>query len=167
LKYRYKKAREWAVSSLADARNERDEAIAAGLEVSAIATSTSGRARVVGPATVRNLSTVFADNGNLGCDGCDPFDYYVYDLAEGVQANRLPIGKGAQLLTHVIEHVRVTGNRDLLLSEVVDYARQQGIVVPAGDQLTLSVAAEDAAARARHKQTIRNFYEARFGQHPQ
>ncbi|KAH4070922.1 hypothetical protein HBI70_209780 [Parastagonospora nodorum] len=121
---------------------------------------------VEGPKTMANMAKMNLDSGNTGCDKGEPFDYYVHDLAEGVQDDHHPTGKGAQLLTHVIEHVREVGDHDLLLSGVVEYAQQHDIVVPVGDQLTGGVDVEDKAARNRHKKTVADSYIAKFGHHP-
>jgi len=121
---------------------------------------------VEGPKTVSNMATLCLDSGNTGCDKGEPFDYYVHDLAEGVQDDRHPTGKGAQLLTRVIQHVREAGDHDLLLSEVVGYAQQHGIVVPVSDQLAEGLDIDDKAARDRHKQTVADFYFTKFSHHP-
>ena len=121
---------------------------------------------VEGPKTMANMAKMNLDSGNTGCDKGEPFDYYVHDLAEGVQDDHHPTGKGAQLLTRVIEHVREVGDHDLLLSGVVEYAQQHDIVVPVSDQLTGGVDVEDKAARNRHKKTVADSYVAKFGHHP-
>ncbi|KAJ4364602.1 hypothetical protein N0V83_009198 [Neocucurbitaria cava] len=61
-------------------------------------------------------------------------DYYLWDMGEGV--HRYPEGRAAQLLTHVIRHVRlVTNDRDVRLSQLEEYAAKHQITVPVADQL--------------------------------
>jgi hypothetical protein len=131
-----------------------------------VSTSTSVLARATGPAIKSAMDTVSTDNGNMGCDKVDPFDFYVSDLPEGVHKDRHPTGKGAQLLSRVIEHVRNTDSYDLRLSQVADYARRHSIAVPHQDQLLDDLAAEDEAALERHKDVIGDFYVDRFGHGP-
>lgn len=76
-------------------------------------------------------------------------DYPLWYMAEGVAV--YPTGRDAQLLTRVIHHVRhVSGNRNVLLSQVQQYAAQHGITVPPADviQPNVNVVAGDTPSRA-------------------
>lgn len=76
-------------------------------------------------------------------------DYYLWDMGQGVV--RYPTGRAAQLLTHVIQHVRnVTGDRNVLLSQVQQYAVQHNITIPAADRIQpgIAVVMEDTPSRA-------------------
>jgi hypothetical protein len=57
-----------------------------------------------------------------------PIDYYIYDLADGVV--NMPTGKGAWLLTNVIQFVRQRNFRYVKLSEIHHFIHQQNITVP-------------------------------------
>lgn len=123
-------------------------------------------ATVKGPNPRANMSRASQENGNMGCDKVDPCDYYVCDLSEGVHLQRRPIGRGAQLLTRVLEHAEQNGKKDLLLGGVLKYARDHGIAVPQGDRLSSDIVGEDAAALKRHQTTIDDFYMNRFKHTP-
>jgi hypothetical protein len=131
-----------------------------------VVSSTSKLANAMGPPIKPTMVTIDLQNGNRGCDNRGPFDYYVSDLSEGVVDDRHPIGKGAQLLTRVIKHLRNSGKTDLLLSEVSDYARKHSIMVPDADCCSNDLAADDKAALERHRDTIGKFYTDRFGHPP-
>jgi hypothetical protein len=161
LQYRYTKSKEWAKETLA-----KQQEVTVGLRAHVMSTSTSVLAKATGPAIKSTMDDIAVENGNMGCDKVDPFDFYVSDLFEGVHNDRHPTGKGAQLLSRVIEHVRNTDNADLRLSQVADYARQHSIAVPHQDQLLDDLAAEDEAALERHKDVIGGFYVDRFGHGP-
>ncbi|KAF2127480.1 hypothetical protein P153DRAFT_358366 [Dothidotthia symphoricarpi CBS 119687] len=127
------------------------------------ATANASAAETV-TSDMRNIS---AASGLVGCDKVDPFDCFVIDLAEGLHPDRLPTGKGAQLLTHVYMHVRdVTGDANLKLSDVNVYAQTHGISVPLENVLGDDLVVEDATAFERHRDEIIQFYQNRFGHPP-
>lgn len=57
-----------------------------------------------------------------------PIDYYIYDLADGVV--NMPTGKGAWLLTAVIQFARQNNFRYVKLSEIHHFIHQKNITVP-------------------------------------
>tara|TARA_R110002003_G_scaffold105_2_gene8735 strand:+ start:14726 stop:15121 length:396 start_codon:yes stop_codon:yes gene_type:complete len=123
-------------------------------------------AGVEGPKIKGNMSAVSQSSGLTGCHKVKPFDYPVFHLAQGVQQNRHPTGKGAKLLTRVVQHVLENDNRGTLLSEVSSYAQKHAITVPQDSQLVGDSIDEDKAALARHSKEIGKFYFGRFGHSP-
>jgi hypothetical protein len=122
LQCRYKAARKWAKDAL---RALQQEQVRAGGPTIVASTSTVGDA--TGPALKSSMIAIAPENGNRGRDGGLPFDYFVSDLSEGILNDLRPTGKGAQLLTRVIEHAGNAGKTDLRLSGVSRYARQHNI----------------------------------------
>jgi hypothetical protein len=161
LQCRFKAARKWADDALRELREERVR-----VGGPAVVESTSTLTDDTGPALKSSMDAIALESGNRGRDGGPPFDYFISDLSEGVQIGRHPTGKGAQLLTRMIEHARNAGKTDLRLSAVSNYARQHSISVPHADRLSNFVAAEDKAALDRHQDTIRKFYRDRFTHAP-
>jgi hypothetical protein len=76
---------------------------------------------------------------------------------------RLPTGRGAQMLTRVIYHVRnVSGDRNVLLSEAAAYARQHNITVPAHEQMNfMNLDIEDRLPSAAMLATMKADYRAK------
>jgi hypothetical protein len=67
------------------------------------------------------------ENGLTG-DDRDTHDFFLYAMGENVQHH--PSGRAAQLLTRVIRHVLdFTQDRNVRLSEAVQYAQRYGITV--------------------------------------
>jgi hypothetical protein len=161
LQGRYREARKWAPKALAELQQEQADVGDAN-----VVSSTSKLANATGPPIKPTMVAIDLQNGNRGCDNRGPYNYYVSDLSEGVVDDRHPAGKGAQLLTRMIEHLRNSGKSDLLLSEVSDYARKHSIVVSNADRCSNVIAADDKAALERHRDTIGKFYTDRFGHPP-
>jgi hypothetical protein len=167
--HQFTKARDWAEAVLKEQRDKapKVENLAGKMvPISEVPFSTTNRAKVEGPVIGTKMDGITVENGNLGSDNVDPNDYYVFHLAEGVHQHGHPTGKGAQLLTRVVEHVLASGNEDLLLGEVIGYAQRHSITVPLADRLTAGASAEDQAALNRHLTTISDFHIRRIGHRP-
>ncbi|RAR11781.1 hypothetical protein DDE83_004378 [Stemphylium lycopersici] len=97
-----------------------------------------------------------APNNNL-------HDYFLFHMGDGVV--RPPTGRGAQMLTRVIEHIRnVTGDRNVQLSQAATYARTHGITVPAEEQMDFkNLDAEDKPSLALIV-TAMSDYRNKFGE---
>ncbi|KAF2998926.1 hypothetical protein E8E13_006204 [Curvularia kusanoi] len=99
--------------------------------------------------SMENISSV------AGVKDLEPHDMFVCDLAEGVRHH--PTGKGAQLLTRVIQHALKNEdpyNRKLKLSEVAGYAKKHSITVPVEVRMGPVAENEDKAALERHGKKV-------------
>lgn len=113
---------------------------------------------------IPHATTVTGSMENVSCESgvqdLRPHDVFVGDLAEGVRHH--PTGKGAQLLTRVVQHVLAHedpyGTR-VKLSELMDYATRHGITVPEEDKMGPVAEVEDEAALERHSKASKDWYE--------
>lgn len=106
------------------------------------------------------MHQISADRATSRRNNVGPYDVFVCNLAGGVHIH--PTGKGAQLLTRVVQHALAHGHNNVKLSGVRAYATRYGIAVPAVDAMGPNAAAEDMAALARHKVTAQQYFKANF-----
>jgi hypothetical protein len=88
-----------------------------------------------------------------------PYDVFVCDLVEGVRHH--PTGRGAQLLTRVVQHALKHENpyvRKLRLSQVFDYAARHNITVPEEDRMGPVAEVDDKDALDRHRDIVIAWY---------
>jgi hypothetical protein len=104
-----------------------------------------------GPATTSPLLVAALKHVNRAHDGGLPLDYYISYLSETVHNDHRPTGKGAQLLTRVIEHASNTSKTDLRPSQVSRYAHRHGVLVPQAYLFSSDKAAKDNVALDRHR----------------
>jgi hypothetical protein len=108
-------------------------------------------------------TTIAGSMQNIACASAvlymRPYDVFVCDLAEGVRHH--PTGQGAQLLTRVVQHAlkhQDPYNRQLRLSQVVDYAARYDITVPEEDRMGPVAEVDDKAALDRHRDVVTEWY---------
>ncbi|KAH6868698.1 hypothetical protein BKA58DRAFT_412372 [Alternaria rosae] len=113
-------------------------------------------------ASLRNVST----DSLLKGENRILHDFFLYNMGDGV--THPPAGRQAQMLTHVIEHVRrVTRDRHVRLSQAAAYARRYSITVPAHEQMNFTnLAVEDQLPSAARLLTMKVDYWNKFGEHP-